>query len=120
MLGGVRESMSRGPDGLGGARGGLRLGPPLPLEDTLWEALGDSRCGLSMAGTAEKLAERFQLSRWARAPVKTLSERLKWVLLEQPYTWNESPAAEPAKTVTPGPAAAAEGAGSTGRADLNK
>jgi acetyl-CoA acetyltransferase family protein len=46
-----------------GARWGLRLGPTPPLEDTLWEALRDAQCGLTMAETAENLASRYALSR---------------------------------------------------------
>jgi acetyl-CoA acyltransferase 2 len=41
----------------------MRLGPPAPLEDLLWEALRDPQCGLSMAETAERLAERYTLTR---------------------------------------------------------
>ena len=37
--------------------------PPAPLEDLLWEALRDPQCGLSMAETAERLAERYTLTR---------------------------------------------------------
>src|SRR5439155_1678767 len=39
-----------------------RLGPA-PLEDMLWEALKDPQCGLSMAETAESLAEKYKLTR---------------------------------------------------------
>src|SRR3989449_467494 len=46
-----------------GARWGLRLGPAAPLEDLLWEALKDPQCGLSMAETAEGLAEKYKLTR---------------------------------------------------------
>ncbi len=63
VLVGGAESMSQAPHVLRGARWGLRLGPPPPLEDALWEALRDPQCGLSMAETAEALAERYQLSR---------------------------------------------------------
>jgi acetyl-CoA acetyltransferase family protein len=72
LLGGARvtlcggtESMSQAPHAVRGARwGGLRLGPANDaLEDTLWEALLDSRCGLTMAQTAETLAERYEVSR---------------------------------------------------------
>ncbi len=38
---------------------GITLWPGAPLEDTLFEALRDSNCGLSMAETAEKLAEQY-------------------------------------------------------------
>ena len=57
--------MSQAPHVVRGARWGLRLGPAAPLEDTLWEALRDANCGLSMAETAEKLAEQYRISREA-------------------------------------------------------
>ncbi len=63
VLAGGTESMSQAPHMVRGARWGLRLGPPPPLEDSLWEALRDSQCGLSMAETAELLAERFGIGR---------------------------------------------------------
>ena len=62
VLAGGTESMSQAPHVVRGARWGLRLGPA-PLEDLLWEALKDPQCGLSMAETAEKLAERYKLTR---------------------------------------------------------
>src|SRR2546422_428685 len=55
--------MSQAPHVVRGARWGLRLGPAAPLEDLLWEALKDPQCGLSMAETAENLAERYKLTR---------------------------------------------------------
>ena len=57
--------MSQAPHVVRGARWGLRLGPSAPLEDTLWEALRDPGCGLSMAETAENLATKYQISRQA-------------------------------------------------------
>ena len=65
VLAGGTESMSQAPHVVRGARWGLRLGPAAPLEDTLWEALRDPSCGLSMAETAENLAQRYQISRQA-------------------------------------------------------
>jgi acetyl-CoA acyltransferase 2 len=65
VLAGGTESMSQAPHVVRGARWGLRLGPAAPLEDTLWEALRDAHCGLSMAETAEKLAEQYGISREA-------------------------------------------------------
>ena len=65
VLAGGTESMSQAPHVVRGARWGLRLGPAAPLEDTLWEALRDAQCGLSMAETAEKLAERYRIGREA-------------------------------------------------------
>ena len=63
VLAGGAESMSQAPHVVRGARWGLRLGPTAPLEDVLWEALTDPQCGLSMAETAEGLAEKYKLSR---------------------------------------------------------
>jgi acetyl-CoA acyltransferase 2 len=65
VLAGGTESMSQAPHVLRGARWGLRLGPPAPLEDALWEALRDTQCGLSMAETAETLAADYGISRQA-------------------------------------------------------
>ncbi len=65
VLAGGTESMSQAPHVIRGARWGLRLGPAAPLEDTLWESLRDANCGLSMAETAEKLAEQHRISREA-------------------------------------------------------
>lgn len=63
VLAGGTESMSQAPHVVRGARWGLKLGPATPMEDTLWEALRDSECGLSMAETAENLAVDYQISR---------------------------------------------------------
>jgi acetyl-CoA acetyltransferase family protein len=62
---GGAESMSQAPHVLRGARwGALRLGDPAgAFEDLLWAALTDSYCGLSMAQTAEKLAEQYGVTR---------------------------------------------------------
>jgi acetyl-CoA acyltransferase 2 len=65
VLAGGTESMSQAPHVVRGARWGLRLGPSAPLEDTLWETLRDTGCGLSMAETAERLAERYHIGREA-------------------------------------------------------
>ena len=63
VLAGGTESMSQAPHVVRGARWGLRLGSGPPFEDSLFEALRDSQCGLSMAETAENLATRFKLGR---------------------------------------------------------
>ena len=63
VLAGGGESMSQAPHVLRGARWGLKLGPPAPLEDLLWESLTDPQSGFSMAQTAENLAEKYQLTR---------------------------------------------------------
>jgi acetyl-CoA acetyltransferase family protein len=65
VLAGGTESMSQAPHVVRGARWGLRIGPAAPLEDSLWEALRDPSCGLSMAETAENLASRYRISRQA-------------------------------------------------------
>jgi acetyl-CoA acyltransferase 2 len=65
VLAGGTESMSQAPHVVRGARWGLRLGPAAALEDTLWEALRDPSCGLSMAETAENLAAKYRISRQA-------------------------------------------------------
>src|ERR671916_1895560 len=65
VLAGGTESMSQAPHVVRGARWGLRLGPAAPLEDSLWEALRDPSCGLSMAETAENLAAKYRISRQA-------------------------------------------------------
>lgn len=65
-LTGGTESMSQAPHVVRGARWGkqLRLGPTDGrFEDLLWEALLDSNCGLTMAQTAEELAERYGVTR---------------------------------------------------------
>ena len=65
VLVGGAESMSQAPHVIRGARfGALRLGKPQgALEDLLWTALTDTQCGLSMAQTAEKLAEKYGITR---------------------------------------------------------
>jgi acetyl-CoA acyltransferase 2 len=62
---GGAESMSQAPHVVRGARWGeLRLGEAGGfLEDLLWAALTDTQCGLSMAQTAEKLAEHYGVAR---------------------------------------------------------
>jgi len=62
---GGTESMSTAPHVVRGARwGGLRLGEASrSFEDLLWEALRDGNCGLTMAETAEKLAQEYEVTR---------------------------------------------------------
>ncbi len=74
VLAGGTESMSQAPHVVHGARWGLRLGPA-PLEDLLWEALKDPQCGLSMAETAENLAEKYRLTREAVDEVALASQQ---------------------------------------------
>jgi len=65
VLAGGTESMSQAPHVVRGARwGGLRLGPAGgAFEDMLWESLLDSQCDLTMAQTAEELADRYKVTR---------------------------------------------------------
>jgi len=65
VLCGGTESMSQAPHVVRGARwGGLRLGPAgSQFEDLLWESLLDTNCDLTMAQTAEELADRYSVTR---------------------------------------------------------
>ncbi|HUS13691.1 MAG TPA: acetyl-CoA C-acetyltransferase [Chloroflexia bacterium] len=65
-LAGGTENLSQAPHVLYGGRWGLELGQDGPLQDSLWAALVDSRAGISMALTAENLAERHCISRAAQ------------------------------------------------------
>jgi acetyl-CoA acyltransferase 2 len=62
---GGAESMSQAPHIIRGARWGeMRLGEAGQfMEDMLWAALTDTQCDLSMAQTAEKLAEQYGVTR---------------------------------------------------------
>ena len=62
---GGTESMSQASHVLRGVRwGDLRLGPAGgAFEDLLWESLTDTNCDLTMAQTAEELAERYEVTR---------------------------------------------------------
>lgn len=64
-LAGGAESMSQAPHVVRGARwGNLRLGEAGGFfEDLLWESLKDTYCGLTMAQTAEELADRYGVTR---------------------------------------------------------
>src|SRR5436190_11576924 len=61
LVGGM-ESMSQAPHVIRGARSGFGLGQG-QLEDSLMVALVDSYCNTPMAGTAENLARKYQISR---------------------------------------------------------
>lgn len=64
LVGGT-ESMSQAPHVVRGARwGAQRLGSAGAFyEDLLWEALRDSSCDLTMAQTAERLGDRYGVTR---------------------------------------------------------
>src|SRR6267142_1893656 len=61
LVGGM-ESMSQAPHVIRGARSGFALGQG-NLEDSLMVALLDSYCNTPMAGTAENLARKYEISR---------------------------------------------------------
>lgn len=61
LVGGI-ESMSQAPHVIRGARTGFGLGQG-KLEDSLMVALLDTYCNTPMAGTAENLARKFEISR---------------------------------------------------------
>jgi acetyl-CoA acetyltransferase family protein len=61
LVGGM-ESMSQAPHVIRGARSGFPLGGG-KLEDSLMVALLDTYCSTPMAGTAENLARKFEISR---------------------------------------------------------
>jgi acetyl-CoA acetyltransferase family protein len=61
LVGGM-ESMSQAPHVIYGARSGFALGKG-KLEDSLMVALLDTYCNTPMAGTAENLARRHEISR---------------------------------------------------------
>ena len=75
VLAGGTESMSTAPHIVRGARWGMRIGSPPPMEDMLWSALTDSGCGLTMAETAERLAEQYGLARSAVDEVALRSQQ---------------------------------------------
>src|SRR3954465_6501491 len=64
LVGGM-ESMSQAPHVIRGARSGFALGQG-QLEDSLMVALLDTYCNTPMAGTAENLARRHEISREAQ------------------------------------------------------
>ena len=63
VLAGGAESMSQAPHVIRNARWGMPLGAASKIEDSLWSALTDSYCDLSMAHTAEKLAAKYGIAR---------------------------------------------------------
>src|SRR6476659_7566496 len=65
VLAGGIESMSQSPHVIRGARSGFPLGGG-KLEDSLMVALLDTYCNTPMAGTAENLARKFEISREAQ------------------------------------------------------
>ena len=62
VLTGGMENMSQAPHVIRGLRSGLKLGQGA-LEESLYEGLRDTMCGLFMAETAEKCAANYEISR---------------------------------------------------------
>jgi acetyl-CoA acyltransferase 2 len=74
LVGGM-ESMSQAPHVIRGARSGFSLGGG-KLEDSLMVALLDTYCNTLMAGTAENLARKFQISRTEQDEYALRSQQL--------------------------------------------
>ena len=62
VLAGGMENMTQAPHVVRGARKGFRLGGA-KLEDSLFEALLDSYCGLMMAQTSDRIARKYAITR---------------------------------------------------------
>ncbi len=76
VLAGGMENMSQAPFVLHGAREGFRLGTTPQLEDLLFASLKDPYCGLYMAQTAEKVAQRLGIGREAQDELALRSHQL--------------------------------------------
>ena len=70
------ENMSQAPFVLDGARQGFRFGVEPKLKDMLFASLVDPYCGLFMAQTAEKVAERCGIARAAQDEYALRSHQL--------------------------------------------
>jgi len=88
VLAGGTESMSQAPLVLRGTRWGFPLGKPPQMEDMLWSALTDSYCGLPMALTAEKLAERYGITQDAVDEYSVSSQR-RWAAADEAGRFKE-------------------------------
>lgn len=73
---GGMESMSQAPHVVRGGRDGFRFGRPIELEDMLFSSLKDPMCGLFMAETAEKLANKYEITREAQDEFALRSHQL--------------------------------------------
>ncbi len=76
VLAGGTESMSQAPHVLWNARGGYRFGQKWELQDLLMGSLQDTQCGLFMAQTAEKLGNRYGITRQAQDEFALRSHQL--------------------------------------------
>ena len=63
VVAGGTESMTQAPYVLRGARFGTKLGQAPVLEDSLWDSLRDTYCGLPMGDTAENLGKQYGVTR---------------------------------------------------------
>jgi acetyl-CoA acyltransferase 2 len=83
-LAGGSESMSQAPLSVYGqnVRFGHRLGSDLKMQDTLWSALTDSYTGLPMGITAEKLSEKYGISR-EDTDAYALSSQQRWAAAQE-------------------------------------
>jgi acetyl-CoA acetyltransferase family protein len=88
---GGSESMSQAPHVLRGTRWGeQRLGVAGGFyEDLLWEALTDTFAGCSMAMTAEKLAEQYEIGREAVDEYAARSQHLAHIAWEKGWLERE-------------------------------
>ncbi|MEJ7577359.1 MAG: acetyl-CoA C-acetyltransferase [Pyrinomonadaceae bacterium] len=73
LVGGM-ESMSQAPHVIYGARSGFPLGQG-KMEDSLMVALLDTYCNTTMAGTAENLARKYEITRQAQDEYALRSQR---------------------------------------------
>lgn len=74
VLAGGMENMTQAPHVVRGARKGFRLGGA-KLEDSLFEALLDSYCGLMMAQTSDRIAKKYGVTRQAQDEFACESQR---------------------------------------------
>jgi acetyl-CoA acyltransferase 2 len=75
VLAGGTENMSQAPHVVRRARWGIPLGES-KLEDSLWSALTDTYCNISMAVTAENLAVQYGITR-AQADAFALESQMR-------------------------------------------
>jgi acetyl-CoA acetyltransferase family protein len=74
VLAGGMENMTQAPHVVRGARRGFRLGNA-KLEDSLYEALLDTYCGLMMAQTSDEIARKYGITREAQDEYAFESQR---------------------------------------------
>ncbi len=82
VLVGGTESMSQAPHVTRGLRKGVRFGKSPELTDSLWECLTDSFTGMPMAMTAEKLGERYDITR-EQADAYALLSQQRWAAAQE-------------------------------------